>query len=711
MKTKYLLVVVINFFQLFPFFIKSQELDQLWNKANIKFTKAFLSDSSDYTVLESDKEYIVDNKTGNFINTPNNYLFLGFMDNNNILFFSGSTLLRYNILDSSSVACSNNFSDLHYSFSNVNNYCFSFDRSKFYVKKEQDSVIEVYDLNKMIFEKTIKHRTDLGQLSAFTISNDNKYIAYLFFDKQVLEIRDYNTGTLVDSIGTYSFWTNSKIFFSPDNKSFFFYNDSRKQILIYDILTGYNTDYIVGTFNLKNSSFYPDSRRIFAGNTVINLDSLKSYSLGFSANSLKIINGEVFYFCSNAYSAFLRDSTGKILKFYYLNQNYVSFMQNEKKILCSLPLASLLNIYSELERETGNIISLKILEDIGSFGYIKEYNQYYYVESVDSNQNTNIKIYDYVNDNLIEDYTLIGYRYQSFQFLYGKKYALVNGSQYFNWNTKEKIDPLSIPELSKCKTVEYSYIDTNTHVMHSFIYIINQANLDTIKINNDTSNNENYRNYKVINNDHSLISYLIDKSNQTRLIIFNLNNMDTIYKFENDFIMGNLISKSFQIFINRYMIIPFSNNYWVIYDMIKNNGIAKLHSSEKLNILDFSDDLTYAITNNNIGSGNSTLTLYKTNIDATSVSDIFPVIIEEIITYPNPTAQTSNIKFDLVQPSNVSLKLTDILGSQISLINNQFMESGSHSYDWDASGYPAGVYYYVLSFGNVIKTGKVVVVK
>jgi WD40 repeat protein len=78
---------------------------------------------------------------------------------------------------------------------------------------------------------------------------------------------------------------------------------------------------------------------------------------------------------------------------------------------------------------------------------------------------------------------------------------------------------------------------------------------------------------------------------------------------------------------------------------------------------------------------------------------------------PNPAIESINFKFYLEQPSKVSLKLTDMLGNQISLIDNQFMDSGSHSYDWDASGKPAGVYYYVLQMGGSVRTGKVVIVR
>jgi hypothetical protein len=104
---------------------------------------------------------------------------------------------------------------------------------------------------------------------------------------------------------------------------------------------------------------------------------------------------------------------------------------------------------------------------------------------------------------------------------------------------------------------------------------------------------------------------------------------------------------------------------------------------------------------------------------------IIPTSVEDItilnynlngIIYPNPANSKATFKFEIEQPSNVSLKLTDILGNQITLIENQYMDSGSHSYEWDASGKPAGVYYYVLQINGRdtacrVRTGKVVVIK
>jgi hypothetical protein len=110
--------------------------------------------------------------------------------------------------------------------------------------------------------------------------------------------------------------------------------------------------------------------------------------------------------------------------------------------------------------------------------------------------------------------------------------------------------------------------------------------------------------------------------------------------------------------------------------------------------------------------------LYLTTLDINITSIVNDRLSNKstILTYPNPATQVTTIKFDLEQPANVSLKLTDMFGKQMPLIDNQFMDIGSHSYDWDASGYPAGVYYYVLQINGwgitcCARTGKVVVVK
>jgi hypothetical protein len=127
----------------------------------------------------------------------------------------------------------------------------------------------------------------------------------------------------------------------------------------------------------------------------------------------------------------------------------------------------------------------------------------------------------------------------------------------------------------------------------------------------------------------------------------------------------------------------------------------------------FSQIVEYAINKYYLTSSEEYGTvLYKFEDDFNSiVLDNFNVIDLKINISPNPAIENATIKFDLEQSGNVSLNISTFFGNKISLINNQFMDIGSHSYDWDASGYPAAVYFYVLQVGNNVKTGKVVVVK
>lgn len=64
--------------------------------------------------------------------------------------------------------------------------------------------------------------------------------------------------------------------------------------------------------------------------------------------------------------------------------------------------------------------------------------------------------------------------------------------------------------------------------------------------------------------------------------------------------------------------------------------------------------------------------------------------------YPNPFNPTTRINFSLTSNSNVTLKLFDALGREVSVIINKYMNSGNYNIDLNASAYPSGVYFYSL---------------
>ncbi len=79
--------------------------------------------------------------------------------------------------------------------------------------------------------------------------------------------------------------------------------------------------------------------------------------------------------------------------------------------------------------------------------------------------------------------------------------------------------------------------------------------------------------------------------------------------------------------------------------------------------------------------------------------------------YPNPFNPVTKIKFNIPEADNVSLKIYDILGSEISTIVNENLKPGVYEVNWNAATFASGVYFYTLANGDFIETRKMVLIK
>jgi hypothetical protein len=79
--------------------------------------------------------------------------------------------------------------------------------------------------------------------------------------------------------------------------------------------------------------------------------------------------------------------------------------------------------------------------------------------------------------------------------------------------------------------------------------------------------------------------------------------------------------------------------------------------------------------------------------------------------YPNPFNPGTKIDVALPQSSSVTLTVYDGLGRELEQIVNGRMDAGSHSFQWNASRYPSGIYYYRLATGSFVQTKKMILVK
>jgi hypothetical protein len=76
--------------------------------------------------------------------------------------------------------------------------------------------------------------------------------------------------------------------------------------------------------------------------------------------------------------------------------------------------------------------------------------------------------------------------------------------------------------------------------------------------------------------------------------------------------------------------------------------------------------------------------------------------------FPNPFNSNTKFSFSLPQSGFTSLKLFNILGEEVATIISEELRSGLHEKDWDASGYPSGIYFYRLHSGNFNATKKLI---
>jgi hypothetical protein len=79
--------------------------------------------------------------------------------------------------------------------------------------------------------------------------------------------------------------------------------------------------------------------------------------------------------------------------------------------------------------------------------------------------------------------------------------------------------------------------------------------------------------------------------------------------------------------------------------------------------------------------------------------------------YPNPFNLSTTFSFNLPSHSFVSLKLYDVLGSEVAAIVSEEMPAGSYSRQWNATSLSSGVYFFRLQSGSFTETKKFVLLK
>jgi flagellar hook assembly protein FlgD len=79
--------------------------------------------------------------------------------------------------------------------------------------------------------------------------------------------------------------------------------------------------------------------------------------------------------------------------------------------------------------------------------------------------------------------------------------------------------------------------------------------------------------------------------------------------------------------------------------------------------------------------------------------------------YPNPFNPTTNIKLSLAEQGMVSMKVFNITGQLVDVLADGYMDAGYHTFVWNGSNVPSGIYFVKVIAGSNVSTQKLMLLK
>lgn len=122
-----------------------------------------------------------------------------------------------------------------------------------------------------------------------------------------------------------------------------------------------------------------------------------------------------------------------------------------------------------------------------------------------------------------------------------------------------------------------------------------------------------------------------------------------------------------------------------------------------------------AFGNSNIlFAGTDGFGIYRTNAPVTSVTTQQIIAVDNFQlnqNYPNPFNPSTKIRYQLPSSSFVSLKVYDVLGNEVAVLVDEFMDAGRYEVEFNADNLPSGVYFYKLKTGNFSDVKKMLLLR
>lgn len=148
---------------------------------------------------------------------------------------------------------------------------------------------------------------------------------------------------------------------------------------------------------------------------------------------------------------------------------------------------------------------------------------------------------------------------------------------------------------------------------------------------------------------------------------------------------------------------------------VSSNGGANFVSSN-LGLPAISEVNAVTVLNNNVYIGLTGFGVWKRPVSeiilgVINISSEIPSGYTLNQNYPNPFNPETNIKFSVLKAGNVSLKVFDITGKEVSTLVNGYLRPGVFEVKFDAKNFTSSIYLYKLIVNDFVSVKKMILIK
>ncbi|HMU44604.1 MAG TPA: T9SS type A sorting domain-containing protein [Ignavibacteriaceae bacterium] len=180
-------------------------------------------------------------------------------------------------------------------------------------------------------------------------------------------------------------------------------------------------------------------------------------------------------------------------------------------------------------------------------------------------------------------------------------------------------------------------------------------------------------------------------------------------KFEYD-VNNNLVLENWEIAYNN----TWENWFRIFYEYGENNNLIHLFGEEWVNGQWILENEPLRVTNPDgilIGFIAKEIFLYYSR--PTSVGSEKNIVEEYDLyqNYPNPFNPSTTIKYQIPNAGNVTLKVYDILGREVTILVDEFKNAGRYDVNFNAGELASGVYIYTIKSNDFTASKKLMLLK